>query len=170
MRVSTDEFLNANLSYEALVRGTEFASKASNARDREWMRWRLSEPSSSCEILVIRERGRAEILGYAILKYKGLKGIRSCTLLDFMVDRGNRRVGRELGNALLQAARSSGSSVCICLGSPSSKGMSAGARVLMVPTQRKLRVIARSLTADAIPPELRSIDAWHIEAIDHDVF
>lgn len=167
--ISSEEFIGLRPSIQDVVTETLSGGRIGNSRDCEWLAWRVDDVPGSYRVLVIRRRSTGKAEGYAVLKFRRLRGIDVCVVLDFVVPPANRGVANELLKVTIQKARSSNCDACLLFGNLASKTGRSYKRMLIMPTPKRMRFIVRSLSSRQLQPELLDINNWYIEAIDHDI-
>lgn len=168
--ISVRDFLNLEPSVENLIGASIPSDKIATVRSKNWLSWRLSDPSGIHDVIVAGGGDSRGIAGYAILKFREKGGLRLCVVLDFAVRRdGNRKIAAELMSEAIRAALSRECDACLMLGNPSLPLKNRFRRMMFIPTPKKLRLIAKPLSKSSMPAGYFDNRNWYIEFIDHDV-
>ena len=168
--ISVQDFLNLEPSVEDLIGTTIPSDKIATVRTRDWLSWRLSDPSGVHDVIVAGGGDSGGIAGYAILKFRETRGLRLCVVLDFAVRRdGNRKIATELMSEAIRAALSRECDACLMLGNPSLPLKNRFRRMMFIPTPKRLRLIVKPLSKSSISAGFFDNRNWYIGFIDHDV-
>jgi predicted N-acetyltransferase YhbS len=140
-----------------------------NARDMDWMSWRVSDPLDPTHILLLRKRRTNEPVGLGLLKVKEKDGMKTGAVMDIWVPEEECEIADRLLRELLQKAIAEGCELMILFGSPSARRSRLMRRLMILRTPRKLRFIVRAADGKPLPEEASRLGNWHLELIDHDV-
>jgi hypothetical protein len=167
--ISVDDFLAMIPSLDALIEGGIPADRVATVRSADWLAWRLNDPTGIHDIILARRNDTAEISGYMVLKFKELKGLRICAILDLVTADDSSNTIVDLTREAVRTALTRDCDACLVLGNPSAPNRWLLRRMMVLPTPKKLRFIARPLSKSSLPGCCSDLQNWYIEFIDHDV-
>jgi len=141
-----------------------------NARSRDWISWRLSDPDGKTLVLVLRDPGHGEMVGFCAMRIETKDEIKICAIMDVVAKEWNPRILGILIREGLRRAIHENSELVIMLDSPRLSHQIPLFGIWMPPTPKKLRFIVRQIGDQKLPDEVYELGNWHLELIDHDVF
>lgn len=167
--ISTSELMSIKDELKVFEEASLKTYPIFNLRTPDWLRWRLSDPLDPAFIMVLRYGETKAIVGFGVLKVKEKDGMKTGAVMDLLAVGGDRRIQRRILRGLLDKSLQEGCELLVILGSPASNRSSVLSKMFILPTQRKLRFIVRSVRGEALPDEALKLGNWHLELIDHDV-